>query len=72
MTNWSSRHIIGKGAVEDEDRQACDITGKSCFQKKTEEEVQRDKRAGRGAGYWRERCFSVPVQSTGEDPALQT
>lgn len=72
MTSWPSRHIIGKRAVEEEGP-AHGFSRQSCFQNKPEEEeVQTDKGAGRGAGYWRERCFSVPVQSTGKDPALQT
>lgn len=57
--------------MEYEEGQTFFFTGQSCFQNKPEEEeVQTIKGAGRGAGYWRERRFPVPVQSTGKDPAL--
>lgn len=66
--SWLSlcRHIAGKKAVADKERQTCLV------QDKQEEEVQTDKRAWRGDCDWRERCFSLPVPSSGKDPALQT
>lgn len=52
--------------MEDKEGQ---VTVQSWFHNKSkEEEVQ----TGRGARHWREGCLSLPVQSTGKDPALQT
>lgn len=65
MTLWPARHVIRKGAMEDE-------KGQTCFKNKSDEEVQTDKTAGRRTCFWRERCFSVPFQSSGKNPALQT